>query len=72
VEGVLRGAEWVEKRTRAGSVMIPRRAVWVPGDALEAVDVDRWGSASSKLRVWAHPLNEITQSGLTMAERRPD
>jgi hypothetical protein len=71
VEGVLRGAEWVEKRTRAGSVMIPRRAVWVPGDALEAIDVDRWGSAS-KLRVWAHPLNEITQSGLTLAERRPD
>jgi hypothetical protein len=71
VEGVLRGAEWVEKRTRAGSVMIPRRAVWVPGDALEAVDVDRWGSVS-KLRVWAHPLNEITQSGLTLAERRPD
>jgi hypothetical protein len=38
---------------------------------MEPVDVDRWG-ATHRLRVWGHPLNEVTQSGLAPAERRPD
>lgn len=70
VEGVLRGADWTEKRTRSGTVKIPQRALWVPGDMIHNVDHDLWGA--EKLRVWAHPLNAETQAGLPMEKRRPD
>jgi hypothetical protein len=31
VEGVLRGVDWKEKRTRSGTVRVPQRVLWVPG-----------------------------------------
>jgi hypothetical protein len=71
VEGVLRGAEWRERKTRAGSVLVPQRALWVPRDAMEPVDLDKWGG-QHRLKVWQHPLNEVTQSGLAAAKRKPD
>lgn len=71
VEGVLRGLDWRERKTRAGTVNVPQTALWVPAEQMEPVDVDRWGS-THRLRVWGHPLNEVTQSGLAPDKRRPD
>jgi hypothetical protein len=71
VEGVLRGLDWRERKTRAGSVNIPQTVLWVPRDQVEPVDLDRWGP-THRLRVWQHPVNEVTQAGLAPARRRPD
>jgi hypothetical protein len=71
VEGVLRGVDWVERRTRAGTVNVPQLALWVPAGMMEPVDLDRWGPAH-RLRVWRHPVNERTQAGLAWDQRRPD
>jgi hypothetical protein len=71
VEGVLRGLDWHERKTRAGTVDVPGIAMWVPADQIEPVDLDRWG-ATHRLRVWAHPVNEHTQAGLAADQRRPD
>jgi hypothetical protein len=70
VEGVLRGVDWRERKTRSGTVSVPQRALWLPSGMAEPVDVDRWGT--SRLRVWGHPLNEDTQSGLPVERRKPD
>jgi hypothetical protein len=71
VEGVLRGMEWREKRTRSGTVRVPQRVLWVPGDMAEPEDLKVW-SGSERLLVWQHPLNEVTQSGLPAEKRKPD
>jgi hypothetical protein len=71
VEGVLRGLDWRERKTRAGTVNVPQTALWVPSAQIEPVDLDRWGP-THRLRVWEHPLNEVTQSGLAAEKRRPD
>ena len=71
VEGVLRGLEWAERKTRAGTVDVPGLALWVPGDQITEADQDRWGG-SHRLRVWQHPMNERTLSGLAPDQRRPD
>jgi hypothetical protein len=71
VEGVLRGAEWREHRTRSGSIRVPESALWISREFLEPEDLDRWGS-THLLRVWGHPVNSVTQSGLALADRRPD
>lgn len=71
VEGVLRGLDWRERKTRAGTVSVPQRVLWVPAEQIEPVDLDRWG-ATHQLRVWGHPLNEVTQAGLTADKRKPD
>lgn len=47
VEGTLRPVELVERRTRAGTVEIPQRALWVPGEKM--------GPRDHKLLVWEHP-----------------
>lgn len=47
VEGTLRAVEVVERRTRAGMVEIPQRALWIPGEKMSAKD--------SSLLVWEHP-----------------
>ncbi len=71
VAGALRGADWVEKPTRAGTVRIPQRVLWVPGGELEAEDRDLWGY-DHLLQVWEHPTNDRSQEGVPEAERRPD
>jgi hypothetical protein len=71
VEGVLRGMEWREKRTRSGTVRVPQSVLWVPGDMAEPEDLKVW-SGSERLLVWQHPLNEVTQSGLPAEKRKPD
>jgi hypothetical protein len=70
-EGVLRGLDWRTRTTRSGTVEVPGVALWVPADQMMPVDLDRW-SATHRLRVWQHPLNEHTQAGLPLDRRRPD
>lgn len=70
VEGVLRGADWTERRTRAGWVKVPRRVIWIGVEHIEPVDLDVW--AGSRIALWEHPLNAITQAGLAAEKRRPD
>lgn len=72
VEGVLRGAEWRERKTRAGVVRIPQSAVWVPGDQVTPEDLEVWGGVRERLLVWQHPVNEETQKGLEPYKREPD
>jgi hypothetical protein len=62
VLGVLRGEDWMERKTRAGMVRVPYRAVWVPHAQVSFDDRELWGD--TRLRVWEHPLNEATQQGL--------
>jgi hypothetical protein len=45
VEGVLRGDEWVEKRTRRGTIQIPQKALWVPSS--EAGDDPGFGPVAA-------------------------
>jgi hypothetical protein len=71
VEGVLRGADWKERKTRSGTVLIPRRAVWVPETAMTPEDEARW-PLGARLLVWEHPLNALTQAGLALDKRKPD
>lgn len=71
VEGVLRGADFRERRTKQGTILIPERAVWVPRAQMNADDVDLWGM-THPLRVWEHPVNDRTQEGVPDAERKPD
>lgn len=47
VVGSLRAADFVERRSRAGTIRVPTVAVWVPGDEMRADD--------PKLEVWEHP-----------------
>jgi hypothetical protein len=70
VEGVLRGFDWRDRRTRAGSIRVPHRVAWVARDAIEQEDLQVWGS--ERLLVWEHPLNEATQAGLALDKRKPD
>jgi hypothetical protein len=83
VEGVLRGADWKERRTRAGTVLVPQRAIWVPRDQMSRTpwlegddfahlnDFDVWGT-THRLRVWEHPVNAETQVDVPTGEVRPD
>lgn len=68
VEGVLRGAEHRERKTRRGTVLVPQKALWVPDPGME--DEDLW--MRSRLMVWQHPVNQFTQQGLQPHERHPD
>jgi hypothetical protein len=70
VEGVLRGFDWRDRRTRAGTIRVPHRVAWIPRDALEQEDIQVWGS--ERLLVWEHPLNEATQAGLALDKRKAD
>lgn len=70
VLGVLRPADVKERRTRAGTVLVPQRAVWVPEEHMTAEDKDLWGPWP--LRVWEHPVNEETEKDAPDDERRPD
>lgn len=71
VEGVLKGWDWQERKTRAGTVLVPQSVLWVPRDQMDDDDRDRWG-ATHAMKVWQHPLNEVTQSGLPRDRRKPD
>lgn len=68
-EGVLRPADVKEKRTRAGSVLVPGRAIWVPKADMSMDDRTRWGAWT--LRVWEHPVNAQTEKERD-GEPRPD
>ena len=71
-QGVLRGDDWIERRTRAGTIRIPQRALWVPGGGLELEDDETWGGAREQLLVWEHPVNATTEAGKPEHERKPD
>lgn len=71
VEGVLRGLDWRERKTRSGTVRVPSRAVWVPRDQVTRDDIDLWGSLG-RLAVWEHPLNVVTQEALPRDRQKPD
>jgi hypothetical protein len=71
VSGLLRGEEWVEKRTRAGTILVPQRAVWVPDADVNEQDRDLWGFRE-RLLVWEHPVNAATEEGKPLLERKPD
>jgi hypothetical protein len=47
---------WQEKRTRAGTILVPQRAVWVPEADVNEEDRDLWGFRE-RLLVWEHPVN---------------
>jgi hypothetical protein len=79
VEGALRGVDWHVQKTRSGTINVPRRAIWVPEGLMDQEpwlpnsrlnDMSVWGAGH--LRVWAHPANEVTQSGLAPDKRKPD
>lgn len=79
VRGVLRGADWREQRTRSGSIMVPRRALWIPEEFMEdtpwfpgsqLTDKSAWGV--ERLLIWEHPLNAVTQAQLADEKRKPD
>lgn len=59
VEGVLRGDDLKERRTRNGTVNVPQKVLWIPESA--KVDTDLWGH-TAKLRVWEHPRNAATRA----------
>lgn len=71
VAGVLRGTDWSERTTRAGTVRIPRDVIWVPREDMTPEDHDLWGF-DDLLQVWEHPLNERSQEGVPEPERKPD
>lgn len=54
VRGELRGADWVERKTRGGTVMLPRRAIWIPEEDATRRDL---------IEVWEHPINAATEEG---------
>lgn len=66
VHGWLEGADFEEKRTRGGTILVPRRAIWVPGDEV----FDR----KDLIAVWEHPVLEQEQerAGVPEEDRRPD
>lgn len=47
VAGALRPGAMIERRSRAGTVMVPREALWVPGDEMRP--------GERALQVWEHP-----------------
>jgi hypothetical protein len=63
VTGTLRGIEWLERKTRAGTVMIPQKALWVP----EA----QAGRDDLRLEVWEHPVTQDQLELLPAADRPP-
>jgi hypothetical protein len=71
VEGVLRGVDVRERKTRSGSILIPQRAVWVPASQMTAEDMDKW-PLGDRLLVWEHPVNAETESVKADHERKPD
>jgi hypothetical protein len=48
VTGSLRPGELLERRSRAGTVLVPQTALWVPAEAMSSDD--------HELQVWEHPL----------------
>ena len=71
VEGVLRGVDFRERRTRQGTVLVPQGAEWVPVDQIEREDEETW-PLGDRLLVWEHPVNEATQEGVPTTEVKPD
>lgn len=63
VRGFIAGDEFEEKPTKSGTVLIPKRGIWVPDE--QHVNGERF-------EVWAHPRNEHTQQGLPLDEQKPD
>lgn len=61
VEGVLRGIEHKEHKTKTGTVLIPQRALWVPRADISLEDQEIWGG--TRLKVWEHPINAETEVG---------
>lgn len=47
VTGTLRAQGWEERRSRAGSVLVPQRVLWVPADGMQP--------GEHELQVWEHP-----------------
>lgn len=47
VRGTLRADTWQERRSRAGTIRVPQRAVWVPEAQMQA--------GEHTLQVWEHP-----------------
>jgi hypothetical protein len=43
VEGVLRGFDWRDRRTRAGTIRVPHRVAWMPRDSIEDGGRERVG-----------------------------
>jgi hypothetical protein len=62
VVGTLRGAEFVERRTRSGTVRLPTEVLWIP-----EAEMDR---GEPTLLVWEHPRTAESQLGLPEAERQ--
>jgi hypothetical protein len=50
-----------ERKTRAGTIRVPQRALWVPRGAKP---VDATCGASQRLLVWEHPVNAVDAGGL--------
>lgn len=71
VEGVLRGLDWSERVTKAGTVRVPGKAIWVPEMEMTRDDLNIWGS-THRLRVWEHPTNAATQEGVAPEEMQVD
>jgi hypothetical protein len=69
-QGLLRGDDWKVRETRAGTVRIPQKVLWVPEHDIGPEDLDVWGS--DRLVVWEHPVNDETQKELAEADRAPD
>jgi hypothetical protein len=68
VEGVLRGDDMRTRVLKGRTVEVPQTALWLP--EAEPRDLDLWDR--SKLLVWEHPVNAVSQQGLQGHERRPD
>jgi hypothetical protein len=62
VLGTLRGSDWLERRTRAGTIRVPQTALWVP-----QTDASR---DEQLLEVWEHPVTLESQAGLPSGERQ--
>jgi hypothetical protein len=62
VRGVLEGIDWVERKTRGGTVLLPRGAVWVPEAETTRRDL---------MDVWEHPVTEEAEAERPEDERQP-
>lgn len=71
-QGWLRGADYVTKTTRSGTVEIPQTALWVPWSETEKLPSTERPRSAPPLLVYEHPINSHTQEGVSAAERRED
>lgn len=70
VTGVLRATESKTIKTKGGTLEKPEKVAWVPEEMITPADIEIWGD--SRLLVWEHPVNELTQRGLPENEIKPD